>query len=72
MVGIQNAPNPGYSLVISKSYVVFTTIVSVIFFNSEISLKKIVAILLIVLFSGVIMFSQKSIKHTATIKWLPL
>ena len=31
--GIEYAPNPGYSLIISKSYVVFTAIASIFLFN---------------------------------------
>lgn len=51
LISIENAPNPGYSLIISKSYVVFTTLVAVLLFKSEINLQKIIAILLIVFFS---------------------
>lgn len=69
---IEYAPNPGYSLVISKSYVVFTTIISVLFLGSELSFRKSLAILFIVLFSGLIMLSQKSLDKTVNKLWLPL
>ena len=72
LLSIEYAPNPGYSLVISKSYVVFTTLISVVFFKSEISWQKILAILLIVGFSALIMLSQKSIKKKVNQNWLPL
>ncbi len=70
LISIERSPNPGYSLVISKSYVVFTTILSVLFFNSELSIKKGIAILLIVVFSALIMLSQKSIKKVSNNRWL--
>src|SRR3990167_11159878 len=46
---IKLAPNPGYSLIISKSYVVFTTVIAVIFLNAHISLRNAIAIIFIVL-----------------------
>ena len=57
---------------ISKSYVVFTTLVAVLLFNAELSLKKIIAIVLIVSFSALIMLSQKSIKKSVNKLWLIL
>ncbi len=53
------APNPGYSLILSKSYVVLTTFLSYFLFDSEITTKSLIAIGLIVLFSGLIIFSDK-------------
>src|SRR3989344_268863 len=44
---IEYAPNPGYSLTISKSYVVFTTLVAVFLFGAALSLKNVTAIALI-------------------------
>ncbi len=69
---IEYAPNPGYSLVISKSYVVFTTLVSVLFLNAELTPKKALAIVLIVVFSGLIMLSQKVLNKPVNKLWLPL
>ena len=54
---IQRAPNPGYSLMISKSYVVLTTLVSVVLFGAELSILKFGAIGLIVVCQAVIMLS---------------
>lgn len=62
LTSIERAPNPGYSLLISKSYVVFTTIASLFLFHSEITLKSSIAIACIVLFSGFIMLSSPSDK----------
>ena len=54
---IELAPNAGYSLVISKSYVVFTTLVAVTIFNARLTLKSAFAIGLIVFFSALIVKS---------------
>lgn len=67
---IELAPNPGYSLVISKSYVVFTTLVSFLFLDGEITIRKSVAIILIVLFSGLIAVDPKKTKEVKSKIWL--
>lgn len=72
LISIEYAPNPGYSLVISKSYVVFTTLIAVVFFQAELTIRKAVAIAIIVGFSGIIMLSQKALKETKNKLWLPL
>lgn len=54
LMGIDLSPNPGYSLIISKSYVVFTSVAAVYFFNSPLTLKSILAILCIIAFSALI------------------
>ncbi len=69
---IEFTPNPGYSLVISKSYVVFTTLVSVLFFRADFSLRKGLAILLIIGFSALILLSQKNLNKATKNVWLPL
>jgi hypothetical protein len=40
LLAISMAPNPGYSLVLSKSYVLFTTIVAVLLLGAELTLQK--------------------------------
>lgn len=72
LLSIERAPNPGYSLVISKSYVVFTTIVAVFIFQSHLSFQKVFAILLIVLFSALISLSGKTFHKATNLSWLPL
>lgn len=67
---IELAPNPGYSLVISKSYVVFTTLISFLFLGGEISLQKSIAIILIVIFSGLIAIDPKKTKEVRSKLWL--
>jgi len=66
---IKLAPNPGYSLIISKSYVIFTTIVAVLFLNAHISVRNAIAIILIVFFSALVMIS-KSKKQTNNKQWI--
>ena len=70
MKSIELAPNPGYSLVISKSYVVFTTLVSFLFLGGEITLRKSIAIALIVLFSVLIAVDPKKTKEVKNKIWL--
>lgn len=60
MHSIAVAPNPGYSLLLSKSYVVFTTVWAVIFFNSPINLRSGIGIAMIVLSSALIMVRRRS------------
>lgn len=51
---IQNAPNAGYSLVIQKSYAVYTSIAAIFLFGSELSLIKFIAIGLVLISSAVL------------------
>ncbi|MEO7364510.1 MAG: DMT family transporter [Candidatus Saccharimonadales bacterium] len=67
---IEIAPNPGYSLVLSKSYVLFTTIVAVVFLNQGLTWRKAIAILLIVAFSALILVNRKSARHVKDNKWI--
>ncbi|NCN45268.1 MAG: hypothetical protein COU63_04785 [Candidatus Pacebacteria bacterium CG10_big_fil_rev_8_21_14_0_10_36_11] len=57
---IELAPNPGFSLVISKSYVVFTSIASVFLFQDVLTVKAMLAIGLIIAGSGLIMIEKKA------------
>lgn len=69
--GIEYSPNPGYSLIISKSYVVFTAIASVFIFNAPLTVKSAIAIILIISFSALIMIGKnKNITKSSTL-WLP-
>lgn len=70
---IEYSPNPGYSLILSKSYVVFTTIVSLVFFHSPLTIRGAVGILCIVLFSAMVMIGKPKTdqSHVRNI-WLPL
>ncbi|MFZ3301990.1 MAG: EamA family transporter [Microgenomates group bacterium] len=67
---IELSPNAGYSLVISKSYVVLTTIISLLFLGGELTLRKGIAICLIVLFSGLVIIDPKKTKKVSSNLWL--
>lgn len=68
---IELAPNPGYSLVISKSYVVMTIFAAVPLFGAHLSAMSLLAILCIVGFSALIVLGGK-VHHTKSTAWLPL
>lgn len=69
--GIELAPNPGYSLIISKSYVVFTAIASVVIFSAPLTMQSVIAIMLIILFSALITIDGDKSKATSNKLWLP-
>jgi len=69
---IKIAPNPGYSLIISKSYVIFTTLVAVLLFKSTLNIKSAIAISLIVFFSILVTVDKKNKHNKTSIMWLPL
>jgi len=69
--GIVYAPNPGYSLIISKSYVVFTAIASIFLFSAPLSTKSVIAIIFIVGFSALIMVDRSKEKSNSNKLWLP-
>lgn len=66
--GILFAPNPGYSLILQKSYVIITTIAAVFLFQSDININKIIAIILILLFS--ILLSTSKETQQSKQKWI--
>jgi drug/metabolite transporter (DMT)-like permease len=69
---VELAPNAGYSLVISKSYVVLTTFLAVPLFNAKLTWAAVFAIALIVGFSALIMINPKSAQRAKSGAWLPL
>ena len=69
---IEQAPNPGYSLVLSKSYVLFTTIVAITLLGADLTLQKGIAIILIVAFSALVMITKKGTKSAKNEKWILL
>jgi len=74
MDSIIEAPNPGYSLIISKSYVVMTAILSVYLFHQDLTLRSVIAIFIIIFFSSFIMINPHVHQRKEKIKqtWLPL
>lgn len=68
---IEYAPNPGYSLIISKSYVVFTAIASIFVFSAPLTTKSVIAIIFIIIFSALITIDKSKNKATSNKLWLP-
>lgn len=60
LASIAAAPNPGYSLALSKSYVTYTLVVSAVFFSNSVSATSLIAIAIIVLGSTIVMTEPKS------------
>jgi drug/metabolite transporter (DMT)-like permease len=60
MLSIELAPNAGYSLVVSKSYVVLTSLLAVPLFGAPLTIQNVISIALIVGFSALIMIDPKS------------
>jgi drug/metabolite transporter (DMT)-like permease len=58
--GIRKATNPGYSLMIQKSYAIYTAVASVFLFNSELTLKNVFAIIIVIMFLVLIIKSDKT------------
>src|SRR3990167_10023822 len=69
--GIEYAPNPGYSLIISKSYVVLTAVASVFIFNAPLTIKSVIAIIVIIAFSALIMVGKSKNIMKSNRLWLP-
>jgi drug/metabolite transporter (DMT)-like permease len=69
--GIEYSPNPGYSLIISKSYVVFTAIASIFIFSAPLTFKSVIAIVCIVAFSALITIDKNKNKSKSNKLWLP-
>jgi drug/metabolite transporter (DMT)-like permease len=69
--GIEYAPNPGYSLIISKSYVVFTAIASIFIFSAPLTIRSAIAIVFIVLFSAFITIDKDKNRTTSNTLWFP-
>jgi drug/metabolite transporter (DMT)-like permease len=67
---IDMAPNPGYSLILSKSSVVITSIASVFLFNSELGWKQIISILIILAFSALVTIDPDKTTRKKNSKWL--
>lgn len=72
LVSISLAPNAGYSLIITKSYVVLTSVLAVILFGAPLTLPSVIAIALIVASSALIMINPKAAHHAKSTSWVPL
>ena len=69
--GIEYAPNPGYSLIISKSYVVFTAVASIFIFSAPLTIGSVVAIALIIVFSALITIDKDKNRTDSNKLWFP-
>jgi drug/metabolite transporter (DMT)-like permease len=72
MRSIELAPNAGYSLVLSKSYVVLTSVLAVPLFGAQLTVPAIVAIGLIVGSSALIMINPRSAHKAKSSTWVML
>ena len=65
---VSSSPNPGYSIVIAKSYMLFTTVVSFFFFGADISMRGVLAILFVLISSFfIIVDTKKNDKMTISV-----
>ena len=69
---IELSPNAGYSLVLSKSYVVLTSIFAVPLFHAALTIHAILAIGLIVASSAIILVSSKKTHEVKNSEWILL
>ena len=69
--GIEYSPNPGYSLIISKSYVVFTAIASIFIFSAPLTMNSVIAIILIISFSALITINKDKGRTISNKLWFP-
>ena len=69
--GMEYSPNPGYSLIISKSYVVFTAVASIFIFSAPLTTKSVMAIILIILFSALIAIDKNKNRANSNKLWFP-
>jgi drug/metabolite transporter (DMT)-like permease len=72
MISIELAPNAGYSLIVSKSYVVLTSLLAVPLFHAKLTVQAVIAILLIVTSSAIIMVNPKVAHKAKSAAWVPL
>lgn len=68
--GIKQAPNSGFSLIIQKSYAIFTVFAAVVLFGSSISLQAFIAILIVIGFSALIMLEKTKAEQKINWTWL--
>lgn len=73
-IAMQKAPNAGYSVIITKSYGVFTSIAAIFLFGSSFSWIKFLAILIILACTAIVsgVFENKKNKTLSDYKWVIL
>lgn len=63
---IHAAPNAGYSLVIQKSYAIFTSVAAIFLFNATLPLWKFGTIVMIIVFAGILSIDPKGTRKTTS------
>lgn len=63
---IHAAPNAGYSLVIQKSYAIFTSIAAIFLFHASLPLWKFGTIVMIIVFAGILSIDPKGTHKTSS------
>lgn len=66
----KDAPNPGYSLIIQKSYAPYTALMGIFLFNQKISITGGIAILIIIASTSLILINRNSDKQQSDKKWI--
>lgn len=69
-IAIGKAPNAGYSLVIQKSYSIYTSIAAVFLFNSVLSIYKFIAILIILICTAIISITRGKKINVVNYSWV--
>jgi hypothetical protein len=72
LIALREAPNQWYSLIVSKSYVTYTTVFAIMFLWAELSYFKIWVIIFILLFSAIILYDKKTDGKKHWNKWIYL
>jgi len=67
---LERAPNAGYSLVIQKSYAIYTSIVAVILFSSQLSIDKYAVIFISILLLFLVSHKDKSKTQDKKHNWV--
>lgn len=69
---LEQAPNPGYSLAIAKSYVVLTTLLAVVLFGARLTSWAALAVVMIVVSVAIVMVDPSQSRHRLGNSWAAL
>ena len=69
VLSMDNAPNPGYPLIISKSYIIYTIFLAYFVFDSELNARKILGSFLALVFSSLIVLGKQNKKQQGGKAW---
>lgn len=70
-IAIKASPNTGYSLIIQKSYAIYTSVAAIFIFGSKLSFQAALSIVVIILFSSIIMIGKKTkVRSRKKYSWL--